>query len=329
MILEYVSVKRIFANIARYKLDISESDIIEWSGEALEALQAVRSYKEHVAFIEVKNYTCDIPQYLHNIIQIARDRKWKRENSKVDGICPIHIKEEIEKCESEKEEDCKWVKPEETLPVFIDCDGAPITGYEVAYFRPFFDLQWEYPQWNGCDLYRSRYTPIRLSTNTFASDLACQSKCDNGIGFIEGDQYSIDEDAKVLKFNFQEGGIAIAYLKQRLDEDGYPMIPDSEYFTSAINAYVLYKFHEIEFYSHREGSENRLQYAESKWKEYQRRATNIAFMPQSVDEWENLLRQRDYIIPRTNRYQNFFGNLSRTEYKGFMDAGTRRSQRIY
>src|SRR5690606_21828870 len=134
---------------------IDESDVIEWIGEALEGIGCVQQYEEAVAFIEVKDHQCTLPSNFHAIIQIARDNCWESSN-KSSGICPSVIVEETTD-----------TTPKAHIPVPLDCDGKPIVEYELAYYRPYFDLQYSYGAWIGSATYRNRFTPVRLATGAF------------------------------------------------------------------------------------------------------------------------------------------------------------------
>ena len=59
--LQYTTLDRIIAKLYRDLglEEISETDIVEWSGEALEAIGAITLYEEAVAFIEIENHQAD------------------------------------------------------------------------------------------------------------------------------------------------------------------------------------------------------------------------------------------------------------------------------
>ena len=75
----YVSIYRILDKLRRdLRMDeLSVSDVIEWSAEALEAIGAVTQYEDAIAFIEIKNYTCCIPNGTYQIKQVARNNCFK------------------------------------------------------------------------------------------------------------------------------------------------------------------------------------------------------------------------------------------------------------
>jgi len=307
--MKFVSIDRIFSKILRdtplTKLDTGS--IIEWTGEALEFINAIRAKEEAVAFMEVKNYQCDIPSNLHNIIQIARNTTIGEEVSEESAIDTEEI----------------VLNPEATIPVAIDACGMPVNAYDVAYYRPYFDLQYEYNLWRENSTYQRCYSPVRLSNHVFFNSLVCtdeDTNCDVAGGSIyhnEQDEYNIIE-GKVLRFNFESGLVAIAYIRNMLDENGLPMIPDDISFITAIESYIMMKHSKREFYSGREGAAQRLQLAEKDWHWYCKQASVKSLIPQGIDELQNLVEQRNYFIPRRNAYANYFGNLNNRETKNIL-----------
>ena len=61
--LEYTSMETIFSKFNRdlRGTDISESDLVEWSAEALGFMKVVEIQEEALAFIEVQNHQAELP----------------------------------------------------------------------------------------------------------------------------------------------------------------------------------------------------------------------------------------------------------------------------
>ena len=296
-------------------LDINESDAIEWIGEALGFMKITSASEEAIAFIEVKNYQASIPNGLHFITQIARNRRWEKpadnNNCTIQTIDALH--EETSDCH-----DCGGFT-KDLIPV--DCNGAIMGDYEVAYYRPFFDLQYEYLQWANSNTRASQYSPVRLANHSFFNTLVCKEENMENLycqGCDDYDEYTIVQDQ--LRFNFESGFIAIAYIRQMIDKDtGYPMIPDDESAKAAITYYLGWKVKEQEGWNHREGAMQLAQVAEQRWLKYIKQFKNKAKMPTGVDQYQNLMEQSKYLIPRQNRYYGFFGKLGRPEDRPFND----------
>ena len=88
--LQYTTLDRVLSKIYRDLgvEEISETDVVEWSGEALEFIGAITLYEEAVAFIEIENHQADLPNGLHSIIQVARNNKWVKSTK---DICPANV----------------------------------------------------------------------------------------------------------------------------------------------------------------------------------------------------------------------------------------------
>ena len=319
--MKYTNIDRIVSKLQRDNnlQDIHIADIIEWTGEALEFINATRAKEEAVAFINVKNYQCELPYNLHNIIQVAK-------NTTIDDPTTY---------ETVTSEDDEQLEPETDYPVCLDCNGMPYNDYDVAYYRPYTDLKYEYELWRNIPTYNRCYVPVRLTNHSFFNSIVC-SEDGQDCGISSGNpnvtsndiyhtgkyEYTIIEGS-VLRFNFEKGLIALAYLRNVTDKDGLPMIPDNISFVTAVIAYIRLKLTEREFYSNKEGSSQKLQYAQQQWQWYAKQASNKSLIPQGIDELENIKDQRNYIIPRRNVYDNYFGNLNNKEVKNiFYNRGT-------
>ena len=306
---KYVSMDRIFSKLNRdLGIDPSmERDIVEWAGEALEAIGAITMYEEAVAFIEVKNHQAQIPNGTHAIIQIARNTCY--DEVKKCGLCPSDIVQEMEE--------------ESHTPIVIDCNGSPLEDYDLAYYRPYFDLRDETGYWT--QRYTSQcFQAVRLANHTFFNSLVCRSS-DEGDdtpyhSYI--DEYTVVE-GDTLRFSFREGQIALSYVRQKLDDKGYPMIPEHYAYQTAVTKYVTYRMMERKFYSGEQGAGAMIQKAEADWHFYCKQARNRSLMPKGVDAWQNIMEQRQYMLPRIRRYYGFFGKMSRPESRKFNDPDNR------
>ena len=139
--IQFVSVDRVLAKFHRDLRDtsVNETDMIEWIGEALGFLKVQQIQEEAVAFLEVKNYETIVPSYFNMVIQIAKKKNWVKED-------PCFTPESVKGCgcNKEKKEPCEECTCQEKNAVYTDCQGNIIGPYERAYYRPYFDLQWEY-----------------------------------------------------------------------------------------------------------------------------------------------------------------------------------------
>lgn len=308
--MNYTTVDTIFASVSRLiGDDFNEFDVIEWAGDALAFMPVPSLLEESVAFLEVKDYTAPLPQYLKYIIQIGYNTNFIV--SEKDNCTPLTI---IENFKPEQPcIDCEPTPPQNCT----DCTGGLIGDSNIVYYRPHFDLKWEYEGLYNSPYYKTNFIPVRLANNKLYQNLVCKTDYPdlqlnpNSIGELS---YNVvgDTTGGALRFNFKEGQVAVAFLKTAIDwETGYPLIPDEVSVRIAIEYFIKWKMAEKLSWQGREGFRWEAQDNERKWLKYIRQATNKAKMPKGVDGYQNLLDQSLYLIPRANRYNNFFGKFSK------------------
>lgn len=116
----------------------------------------------------------------------------------------------------------------------------------------------------------------------------------------------------------------MAYYRQKLDsETGYPMIPDDISILNAIVYYVIWKYMARMWYLGREGYADKMKEAEQQWQWYCKQAGDKQMMLYGIDQHQNFTDGRFQLIPRKNKYYEFFGKLGREEYTGFKDPNRR------
>jgi hypothetical protein len=324
---QFTSVNTILAKYHRdfRGVGILESDAIEWIGEALGFAKMAGVLKESVAFVEVRNHRAALPTGYHYIIQIARNNRWTpqvKEEFHLPAIAEtIQTNQTTTSCFSGC--DTGWLK----TAVPVDCQGNIIGDYEVAHYRPFSSIQYEFFNWKDSAWRQNEFSPVKLSNNSFFKSLVCQEN-DNTIYQTAQDEYTIEQDN--LIFSFKEGFVAIAYLGNMLEEEtGYPMVPDDESAKAAITYYLGWKVKERECWNHREGACQLAEKAEQRWLKYIKQFKNNTKMMHIVDEGINYMNESQYFIPRINRHNNFFGNMGTAEDKTFLDPGIRNIYRAF
>lgn len=309
--MNYISIDGIYNKFQRdLKMSIHEVDLIEWTGEALEAIKAQRQFEEAIAFIQIRNFHAELPFGLQYIIQVAK-------NMKTDSFSSVENSSEITTLNNE----------EGTCPIELDCNGSPTSEYDLAYYRPYYDLKYEYDAWREHDIFARYYEPVRLKEHVFFNSIVCEGVEENQLYSGSKFEYNITDEGSVIRCNFENGLICIAYLRTVLDKNGIPKIPDTYSYKTAVIKYITLKMMETQFYNGDQGAGQRVQYAEKQWQWYCKQAKNELFIPQGIDEMQNLLNQMSYIIPRRNVYENFFGNLARKENKNILDTYRRNNSR--
>lgn len=314
----YTSVNRVLSKLSRDlgMEDFHETDVIEWVGEALEAIDAITMYEEAVAFKEVKNHQVTLPKFTNTIIQIAKNNDWSAEDT---SSCTVEVIADGINCPDEREDDCncsnyKYIPVDET--------GTPIFESDMYEYRPNINVLAEYINWVGSDYYRKKWTPVRLKNHSFFSSVVCTETNAEGLYQNSTEEYDIIGN-QIVRFSFETGYVAIAYTRQMLDDNNYPMIPDHYAYTTAITKYCTLKIMERAYYAGRQGSESRVAKAEADWQWYCKQAGNRAIMPRGLDQFENMLEQSQYVFPRMHRYHQFYSDMSRLEDRVFNDPDGR------
>ncbi|ALN97141.1 hypothetical protein [Flavobacterium phage FpV4] len=308
---QFVKIDSILSKFQRdFKgIDINEDDAIEWIGEALGFMKIVSASEEAIAFIEVKNYHASIPAGLHYITQIARNNDWEKPED-TNGCAANTI------AQIETETKCC----DEQQPKHLSNEQLSVTwDEEQSQYVVELNLPLSFQNWISSTYKKAKYTPVRLANHSFLNTLVCKEKDMEDVycrDCKDRDEYTIVQDQ--LRFNFQTGFIALAYIRQMIDnETGYPMIPDDESARAAITYYLGWKIKEMEAWNHREGAMQLAQIAEQHWLKYIKQFKNKAKMPTGVDQYQNLMEQSNYLIPNHNRYYGFFGKLGTAENRTF------------
>ena len=325
----YTTVDTIFAKFSRDLRgnEVNEADMVEWIGEALSFMKVAEIQEEAVAFIEVADYKAELPCGFQSVIQVARNNNWVK-NENESCVCPSNVL--INSITTQEVIVDNTLPPEPLDQPIVDCEGNIIGEYEMAYYRPYFDLKYEYYGWNSSRYFKENYTPIRLANHSFFNTMVATEQ-DEAIKEIYNsnttDEYTLAGGFPnyALRFSFKEGSIALSYLRTVIDaETGYPVIPDNILFISAITYYVKWKISERFRWEGREGSAQESRDAEEHWLKYVRQAINHIKMPHGVDQYQNIMENSLYLIPRTRKYYGFFGNLGREEDRRFNNPDNRR-----
>lgn len=322
--MEYTSIDRVLSKFYRdvKNTSISENDLIEWAGEALDFMKVNEMQETAIAFIEVSNHRAALPKGLKMILQVARDTIWTKENC--HSTCKTN--DVIAACTNS-------AYPSDVeifTPVPLDCNGSPLTDYDVAYYRPYFDLKYEHQFfYETGSIGGDRYSPVRLSNNLLFNTLVCRDKRYTDHSCT--DEYNVTGTVdRSLVTSFQNGYVAVVYIRTPLDEEtGFPLIPDNISTISAITYYIKWKIAEYDMEQHVEGAKPLVQYNEERWLKYVRQSNNYHKMPKTIDQYQNLLEESYHMIPRHKRYYNFFGNLGKSENKKFNDPDNRSNINSY
>lgn len=276
--------------------DLTLYEIVEYTGAALEQCLAVPQYKEYTAFCKVENHRTTMPANLIYIQQISRNNCYEEEPT-----CPITIAEQAE------------TTPESCVvePALLDCQGNLLNGCDYAYFRPFFSWDLPYLSFFGTDVAKECYTPVRLKNHSFFNTLVCK-EFDENLYSTCRDEYGVDDED--LIFSFAEGQVAISYFGPAIDKEGNIMIPDHETFIQACIAYIRYKKISKKYdFDPTNALFNAKKEVEQDWHWYCRQAINSGLFEGGRDGMKDIQDIGSWILPPSNKYNSFFGNLTHTQ----------------
>lgn len=89
--------------------------------------------------------------------------------------------------------------------------------------------------------------PMRYSTDTFTSGYHESGSPDVvSTANLPKDYYYSLNGGKIYT-GFEEGQLEMSYKAVKTDEDGFPMIPDNEKYSRAVEAYIKLKWYEIQW----------------------------------------------------------------------------------
>lgn len=132
-----------------------------------------------------------------------------------------------------------------------------------------------------------------------------------------GDEIVMDHryyinDAYIVT-SFEEGCVTVSYTGTKVDEDGFPMIPDEVTYKKALKAYCQMMLDRKDWRRQRL-SEAVYRDSQRDWEWYVRSARGKAQMP-NIDKMESIKNQWVRLKPNQNAYNSFFSNLNSPERK--------------
>jgi len=130
----------------------------------------------------------------------------------------------------------------------------------------------------------------------------------NGMG-QGGNCYYINDNFVVT--SFESGCILMAFRGIKVDDEGFPMVPDNISYKKALKAYITMMIDRIGW---RKGSlpENLYRDSQRDWEWYVKQARGAANMP-NLDMMDNIRLQWMKLKPSQNAHQTFYGNLGNQE----------------
>lgn len=287
----YVSSTTIISKVIR-DLGVSEinkDDIIEWVGEAIQAIGTNGMKEDSVMFLEVKNHMAELPAEVQEVVKVYRNHQYEQ------GECVTPLEVYLD----DVTDITTTVEPLE--PVTCGCESIP--DDDLPRWTGRFEKRWAHLDWEKSPIHNKKFTPMSLSSSILFSGVVCETVNQN-ISSGCRDEYQLSDG--IVKTSFANGQIAIAYRSSPTDENGYPMVPDLYSVQTAITHYISYKMFARFWYQGREGMSDKMQWADKEYQFYVRQAKNDTWMLYGIDEHQNMINFRKAPLGRQS-----FDNLGR------------------
>lgn len=202
---KYISSQEIVRNVLRdnrySSLELSWSDAIEWSAEALDLIGAKLSYQPKLEAITINDYRGELPCDLHAITQVA-------------GLTPSDIQFEMRHSTNSFHPVFSTKESTTTTPINSINYTAPITT--DADGNPAFNFNSQ-------------------GAFTISKDSIIQTTLS-----VVGASYTLNDNYIFTSFK-DTYKVLLAYDAFPIDKDGFPLIPDNIKFKKAVQAYIVMK----------------------------------------------------------------------------------------
>ena len=294
MIYNLTSVKRVIAKVFA-DLDLKEgdhriSDMIEWSGEALEKIGGFPTLatkvagKDEMPLLEIQGYQAILPYDFHSLIQIAYSATTSgpfypmryATGSFDSGSYNTEVVEEYSTSSSDLVTIC-------------------MTLYDLTYADALAKLNNE-P--NIRSVLNSMLEPKQLTNETDGTSTSTD--------------YAYLISGGYIKTNQEAGYLMVAYQAIPTDHDGYPLIPDNQSFMEAIYWYITMKL----FYPQWAAGQIRdAVYADAKrsWNFYCKQAYGNSMMPNGADQLESIKNTWHRLVEEFNEHDSFFSTMGQEQ----------------
>jgi hypothetical protein len=293
MIYKSVSSKQIIAKVITdlrlQEEDHRISDMVEWVGEALDTIGAIRQFnikvtgKEGEPLLVVKDFQTQLP---NNIIKPL----FIQYSNRVNGpFVPI-----------------KWnTNPisfrgkETTTTTTVNTAG----NVDITYFTmDLMGISYEdaFALLAEDSSFKARVNSIITSENILLSRVVDSNYFSTSIKYTINSNY--------IKLNVKEGYIRLVYSCYPIDEDGYLLVPDDSSYRDAIYWYIVSKLYYPDWVN---GTirDKVYEHAESKWRFFAKQAYAVALMP-DLGQLESMKDQWNKLFPELYEFDGNFSQLS-------------------
>jgi hypothetical protein len=297
MIYKLTSVKRVIAKVFT-DLDLKEgdhrvSDLVEWSGEALEKIGAFPSFvnkvtgKDSQPFLEVSNYQAKLPNDFHNMVQVSYS---PTQNG------PFY---------SMRYGTGNFDQGNPTTTEVTNTDVSNTSDIVVLAMN-LYDLDYTaaLTKINNEPETRSKLGAIlnlRIPFSTTGANNPMATTSD--ITYVITSNY--------IKTNVETGYLMLAYQAIPTDSQGYPMIPDDQSFIEAIYWYLVMKLYYPQWVA---GQVRDAVYYDARrsWNYYCKQAYGDALLP-NTDQLESIKNSWLRLVPELNEHASGFSTLGQSQ----------------
>jgi hypothetical protein len=284
----YVPIDSVLYDIALVLDDAhyNEHKFREWLIQGFRKLHVHEVYEKKLRIIRVEEHKAELPSDLKTIIQIGY--KETLEASEISELQRIMNLENVKDNPA-----LVYIQDPESLPN----QAALATSTQYSSWKP---------------LRKSSTTFLPTVTVDYGlyGDSAEASYLYNAITNCPEceHEYSVDK-ANCLTTTLRSGYIWVSYMAHAQNDSGVLLIPDDEDLKEALLHYCLYKYWLIKSITKEESAFRERDWHLRRYQLLKAKAAGSLNMP-DVDTMENILSQRNRLVPRSDLYYSFFQRLN-------------------
>jgi len=334
-IINYIPLKNILADYELMMSDLAqvgEDTVLQWASDALDKLNIGKTLDYQVALLDVFNYTAMLPKGLVSIVQIAYNQQ---NASNCNNLIPVVAEAVVGMCNDceikiKYEAECpNGDCPPTTCP--INTPLLTVNGTNASQIAPW--IGYSRVVYTSAD-YNNPLTrlwqPLRLCNNSYHNlhyhikDCINVDVLNRSINSTKNPNHNVQNtnlpaqnywantpcysivNGKIVTDSLRESQLLIAYLTKKVDEEGYPMIPEDIHVIDAVMAYIQEKLAQRD-YAADKGQASRQYFIDmSGLRKLAFSAAINKFNMMSTEEMENLNQMLSTVLPNKNAYANFF-----------------------
>jgi len=294
MVYNLTSVKRVIAKVFS-DLELKEgdhriSDMIEWSGEALEKIGGFPTFdvkvagKDDMPLLEIIEYQAILPYDFHSLIQIGY-------SSTTSG--PFYSMRYATGSFDYGSVDTNVVT--EYTAATSDLVTLCMSLYSLSYADALAKINTE-------PAIRTLLETLLEPSST--TNIAASTETTTDYTYLIKSGY--------IKTNIETGYLMVAYQAIPVDDEGYPMIPDNQSFIEAIYWYIVMKLLYPKWAS---GQIRDAVYVDAKrsWNFYCKQAYGNSMMPNGAGQMESIKNTWHRLVEEFNEHDTFFSMMGQEQ----------------